>query len=542
MNITDKIEKKVFRYIEDHGMIERHDRIVAGVSGGADSVCLLLLLQKYAGKVPFALSVVHVNHGIRAEAGEDAGYVEAMCAKMGIPFSLTAVDVHGLALAEKCSEEDMGRRVRYEAFRRAAEETGSTRIAVAHNSNDNAETMLFHLFRGSGMRGMCGIAPVREDGTRKIIRPVLCLERWEVEAYLRERQVHWCMDGTNNGDGYCRNRIRHHILPYAEREIAAGAVEHMRQSAEMLREAEDFLEQQAGQALRQCLAAGAWRGDEQAGQYIRNAQYVMDAETFRGFHTVLQKRMALDILEHLSPTGKDISRVHVQSVVDLFYGEGNKQADLPCGISAWRQYGRVIIKRGTAEADGSGVNGVNRGEACGEVDGESRGEACGEAPREGRHKGGPDGEAVFIGRHQEVSWDRRPVAVPVGEEIAGSGFVCPIGNLGKMEFRVFEIQMEQKFPQNQYTKWFDYDRIEESLVVRTRNKGDYLTIADREGKMIHKTLKDYMITEKIPRQIRDEIPVLAAGNHILWLPGWRISEYFKVSKDTKRILQVKIGR
>lgn len=221
--------------MEEHRMLKAHDRVVVGVSGGADSVCLFLLLSEYAKRVPLSLAAVHVNHGIRREAGEDARFVEELCREKGVPFFLEERNVREFALRHGYSEEDAGRRVRYDAFFRTAERLGGARIAVAHNSNDNAETMLFHLFRGSGLRGLGGIAPVRGD----IIRPILCLERQEVEAYLRSVSAGWCLDLTNQGDDYRRNRIRHHILPYAEEAVTAGAVGHMGRTAELLRETEE---------------------------------------------------------------------------------------------------------------------------------------------------------------------------------------------------------------------------------------------------------------------------------------------------------------
>ena len=234
------IEKKVFSYVEKYHMITSGDNIVAGVSGGADSVCLLLLLLEYGKKVPISLRVVHVDHGLRADAGEDARYVEDLCRQFHIPFCLTREDVREIAARERCSQEDAGRRLRYRAFYQAADDMGGARIAVAHNMGDNAETMLFHLFRGSGLKGLCGIAPVRDA----VIHPVLCLERQEIEAYLRQRGISWRTDSTNGEDHYRRNRIRHHILPYAESQVVQGAAAHMCCTAEILSEAEDYLEQQ----------------------------------------------------------------------------------------------------------------------------------------------------------------------------------------------------------------------------------------------------------------------------------------------------------
>ena len=512
MGIREETEKKVFTYIEEQGMIAPGDRIVAGVSGGADSVCLLLLLQAYGRKVPLSLTVVHVEHGIREDAMEDARYVEGLCGQMGIPFVLTRQDVRSLAMEEKCSEEDAGRRARYQAFRQAAEKMGGGKVAVAHNSNDNAETMLFHLFRGSGIKGISGIPPMREEGGTSIIRPILCLEREEVEAYLRERQMPWRTDSTNSGDDYRRNRIRHHILPYVQQEIAAGAIRHMDQTARQLRETESYLAEQTESALRTCLLGredireGSCLTELAGAPYIGHAtelaepgagRYMLDVEAFREFHEVLRKRMLFALMKQLSPTGKDISAVHVHDALTLFNREGNRTITLPFGITARRQYGQVVLER--------------RGEYM---------LPClqdGEAPQ----------------------WKEQPVPVPLGEEIFRTPFLCPLGDQEKLEFSAFFIKKDRELPKNQYTKWFDYDKMEECVVVRSRKEGDYLTIADGAGNMVRKSLKKYMIGEKIPRQLRDEMPLVAMGSHILWLVGRRIGEYFKIDGDTRRVLQVR---
>ncbi len=528
-------------------MIEPGDRIVAGVSGGADSVCLLYLLWEYSGKIPLTLAVVHVNHGIREEAGRDARFVELLCHTLGVPFFLSVADVHGRALKEKRSEEDVGRQVRYEAFRREAERLGHAHIAVAHNSNDNAETMLFHLFRGSGIRGLCGIAPVRKEGERKVIRPILCLERWEVEEYLRQRGVSWCMDDTNNGDDYRRNRIRHHILPYAAQEIAGGVVEHMCRTGEMLRETEDYLEQQTKLALEQCLLDHVGEEIEIYAGSAEIKRYNVSSEMFGKFHPALQNRMVLLLLERLSPTGKDISRVHVRSVMDLLLREGNRSADLPCGITVWRQYGKVIMEHREEDGDSRCLMGKTE-EKNREVGAEFGspgqfetmcrcGKDLGDMSRVPEDSG--SGNRILENPGREA-WDGLSVQVPDRGKMEDVPFVCRLGIMGDMEFTLFESQMEQEFPKNRYTKWFDYDKIEEPLIIRTRCVGDFLTIADGEGYMIHKSLKDYMVTEKIPRQLRDRLPVVASGRHILWLPGWRISEYYKVDGRTRYILQIKL--
>jgi len=180
--------EKVFRYIQKYQMIKEGDTIVAGISGGADSVCLLFVLTEIRKRIPFHLAVVHVNHGIRMEAKEDAEYVRLLCAKQKIPFYLKEADVKVYAKEQGLSEEEAGRIIRYRAFKEVLlkeRDNEGGKIAVAHNSNDCAETMLFNLFRGTGLKGLIGIKPVKGN----IIRPILCLERKEIEEYLVKNNI-----------------------------------------------------------------------------------------------------------------------------------------------------------------------------------------------------------------------------------------------------------------------------------------------------------------------------------------------------------------
>lgn len=451
-----RAEEKVFSFMEARAMVQPGDKVILGVSGGADSVCLLFLLLEYRKKLPMELAVVHVNHGLRPDAGADAAYVETLCRAQGVPFFLVEEDVGKLAAEEKCSEEDAGRRLRYRAFREVMQREGGTKVAVAHNAEDRAETMLLHLFRGSGLRGLCGIEPVRGD----VIRPILCLERGEVEAYLRERGIAWRTDSTNDGDAHTRNRIRHHVLPYAQREVSGRAVAHMCRTADLISETEDFLRQQTALARERCMRDGN-----------------VNVEAFSELPAVLQKRVILELLEELSPTGKDVSAVHVEDVRRLFAEAGNRSVSLPFGIRFRRRYGEVIPERP--------LKGVAHGEA-------------------------PDGETD----------------------------VPPLPNV---TLEILPRKTGGKIPEKKYTKWFDCDKIKGVPTLRFRQTGDYLTISDGRGRMVHKSLKDYMITEKIPREERGRVPVLAEGNHVLWLVGYRISEYYKVDGSTRRILQARIG-
>ena len=455
--------EKVRQYVEQYGMLSPGDTVVAGISGGADSLCLLFLLHEFAKELPLTIAVVHVNHKIRAEAGEDAAYVEQICKELGIPFFLREFDVEKMAAEQGISTEETGRNARYQAFYEVLDtfRAGSRgKIAVAHTANDRAETMLFHLFRGTGLTGLIGIKPVHGQ----IIRPLLCLERAEIEKYLEEKGMDFCIDRTNYEDTYTRNKIRHHVLAYAQENICDKSVSHMNRTAQMLAETEEFLKEQTLQVYLKIVKK------QEAGTYI-------EVREFKELHSLLQKRILLLCMEELKAGRRDIGAVHIEAVRELFYKEGNKEQSLPGEILARREFDRV-----------------------------------------------------FIGKQEksENKTEIRPVSVPCEIEIEG---------IGVFEFTCLEYDKSKIIPEKTYTKWFDYDKIIKSLVIRTRQTGDYLTINEA---LSRKTLKKYMIQEKIPEKERDKTYVLADGNHILWVIGYRISQYYKVEPKTKKILQVRL--
>ncbi len=463
------LEKKVLAYCDKYQMFQQGDRVVLGVSGGADSVCLFFVLLALRKAWALKLYVVHVNHGIRPDAKEDAEYVRELCETYEVPFYLVEKNIPKLATEWGCSEEEAGRRVRYEAFERVLEEQQATKIAVAHNANDRAETMLFHLFRGTGLTGLGGIRPVRD----RIVRPILCLEREEIESYLSEKQVKYRHDSTNDSDDYTRNKIRHHILNYAQEEIVSGCVGNMTRTADILAETENYIEEQVNAAIKDCVIG----------------TYEIDCSKYLQLHSVIRKRLLLRLLKELSPMHKDITAKHVEDIHSLFVQEANRSIHLPYEIRGNRQYNKVILERALEVPAGKAWEPVI-------IDLQSMGE-----------------EEVTFTAGRSKMLRLQVISVEKG------GINC------------------KDIPENQYTKWFDYDKIKECLVFRTRKSGDYLCIKGPEG-MQHKKLKDYMIAEKIPRKRRDELPLVAVDDHVLWLVGYRISEYYKVDENTKNILQI----
>lgn len=518
--MKDTTYEKVKKYMVSHGMIAPGDCVVAGVSGGADSVCMLHLLRQFQKEVPFRLAVVHVNHGLRAEAGEDAAFVEALCGQWGLPFFLREVDMPGYAVRHKISSEEAGRLLRYRAFAEVLRELNAEdrgKIAVAHNAEDRAETMLFHMFRGSGLKGLGSIRPVRES----VIRPLLAVSRAEIESYLVACGLTYREDRTNGEDAYARNRIRHHILPFAQREISGGAVSHMGELADILAETEDYLERETGrlydryvtetgEAGAEIPEAEAFPGGTARGQ--GKTALEIDLAGLGAEDAVMIKRVFLHALERIAPHRKDITARHIKSLLDLMEKEGSKEISLPHDIRACKEYETLFLRRDAAESGKGG-----RGE-----------------------KAPPSEETAYADAKAEIA---------VGDALGSPGVPVEItlSGVGDFTFLLWEsdslpetslfYRKEQNIPENRYTKWFDYDKITTSLLLRTRREGDYLAIDEA----LHtQSVKRYMINEKIPKMQRDSMYVLADGSHVLWIPGYRVSSQYMVGESTRRILEVRL--
>ena len=279
--------KRVRDYIDKMNFIQPGDTIAVGVSGGADSVCLLSMLRELYSRDEVHLLAVHVNHNIRKEAKADEEYVQFLCERLDVEFRAVSVNVEEYAGEHSVSTEEAGRRLRYQAFEDALADVPPIRrkIAVAHTMDDNAETMLLNLFRGSGVRGLGGIAPQRGY----IIRPIRCLRRYEVEEYLQSRNIDYCTDKTNEEDTYTRNRIRHHILPEAVRQINEKAIEKMNDTAEQICLAEDYIGISVNDAYGECVIQ-------------QEGLLVIKGEEYARLHPYIQSRLLHLCLQNLSGT------------------------------------------------------------------------------------------------------------------------------------------------------------------------------------------------------------------------------------------------
>ena len=237
----------ILQYCKKEKLIEKEDYILAGVSGGADSVCMLLVLKRLQKEIGFSLEAVHIEHGIRGiESENDAVFVTELCEKNNIPLQVFSVRAKEFAKEKKIGLEEAARILRYDCYIKAAKKIANqnVKVALAHHADDNAETILFQMVRGSGIDGLSGIAPRRRlaEGS-EVIRPLLSVTRAEIEEYLKDAGQKYCVDSTNQDVAYSRNRIRHEVLPLLEC-VNTKAIAHMNQSAMLLRELGDYLKLQ----------------------------------------------------------------------------------------------------------------------------------------------------------------------------------------------------------------------------------------------------------------------------------------------------------
>lgn len=488
--------RTVARACESENLIVAGDLVLVGLSGGADSVCLLLLLIELQKEIPFTLQAVHVEHGIRgAESEADAFFVEELCKKHCVPLQVFHVKATEYAMEKRIGLEEAARILRYDCYRQAAKKTVSeqgaaacseteaeqgddnplsVKLALAHHADDNAETVLFQMIRGSGIDGLAGILPKRELDTQiEVIRPLLAVTRKQIEAYLKKLGQAYCIDSTNTETIYSRNKMRQEVLPLLT-EINAQAVAHINQSAAYLRELGAYLQGQVEIAAKQTLC------ENEQGILIKK-------EALLQYPQIIQSELLHLAIVKAAGVAKDISASHVQSVSGLLDLQVGRELSLPYGMVAKRGYEGVTL--------------------CKNVESEQ--------------------ERVFFSMEKEV----------LDELLLQGDFTVSLQD-AKITFQLLDRMEETaSISKNTYTKCFDYDKIKDSFQIRNRMEGDYLMIDDALHK---KRLKEYFINEKIPAEQRGKILLLTEGAKVLWVIGGRISADVKISNQTTKILKVQI--
>lgn len=355
-DITKKTEDKIRKTIEEKGLIAPKQHIVIGLSGGPDSVCLFNALKSIADEMELTIHPVHVNHKFRPGAAErDQQYVEELCRKSGLECHSFVVDCNKLAAEIGMTSEEAGRKARYDAFYQVAEKLRNEnpetsrddiKIAVAQNANDQAETVLFRLLRGTGTDGLAGIAYEREERGYKVVRPILDLYRDEIEEYCEYNGLHPVIDHTNEESVYARNKIRNELIPYLEREHNSNFKESMVRLARIASADKEYLWQQTEEAYREL--ARIEYAEESCASEEKTAlpcAVSMDREALAKLHPAIRHRVMLKAFAAIG-LDSDVSEERIKAAdSNIEKKQGPKTVQFPKGYVLEVAKGRVTMRK-----------------------------------------------------------------------------------------------------------------------------------------------------------------------------------------------------
>ena len=314
---------KVKKTISDNNMISENDKVLVALSGGCDSVCLCLVLKEL--KISFATA--HLNHSIRDEADSDEAFCSGFSKKIGADFYSEKVNIPEISQTSGISEEVAGRNARYNFFNRLCKEKGFTKIAVAHNLNDNAETVLLNLLRGSGLKGLCGIPKTRDN----IIRPLIDVSREEVEEFVKNKNQEFVTDKTNFTDDYTRNKIRNNVINKLV-EINPAALSNISKTTEILTEDNLYFEALAEKYV-----------------YFEGESAYIKVDEFEKITTPLQVRALSKAYTYTAGTGKDFEKKHIDFIINNYNRVSGEIIQLCFDVVCRAEYGKIIFEKKAEE-------------------------------------------------------------------------------------------------------------------------------------------------------------------------------------------------
>ena len=478
-----EFEKKLADFIRVNGLVGRAEKVLLAVSGGADSIALMYAMHALRAENLFdaELLCAHINHQLRAaEADRDEEFVVAQAAKLKLPVTTRRSDVRGFARLHKLSIETAARRLRMEALIDIAKANDCSRIATAHQKNDNAETIIQRLSRGTGFRGLGGIWPERIFADQiKFIRPMLCFTRDEVVRYLQKRNLNWCRDRTNDDCTYRRNYIRHRLMPALQQECSDSIVEQLSQLARSARRYYGMVCSRADEVWP-CLADS---GAEKT---------MLDLKPFLTEPQPVKVELIRRILANIGCGERNFTQEHYKGI--LLLAEQNvtgRKMELPGGYVVRREYGNLIFSN------------------------------CRVGPALS--------EAEWVA--PPISSKDQTVTVEIPGQTTFEKFLIQaiVLERNEVDFEKFKAAKTDSI------EWFDLDKTKPPLVVRRRRTGDrFVPLGQSEEKKLGK----FLTAQRVPHGLRRDVFVVADGEKIIWVWPVRISEQVRVTGGTKRILQL----
>jgi tRNA(Ile)-lysidine synthase len=469
-----RLERSVLRYVRAHNLLHSGGTIVAGLSGGADSTALLLLLAALAPKLRIGLRAAHFDHQLRGKKASqrEREVVARLAAELDVPLVVGAGDVRAYARGKRLGIEEAAREMRYAFLAQTARECGARTVVVGHTADDQVETVLMHILRGSGLTGLAGMLPrsplpVSCQHDLTLVRPLLEVRREQTEAYCRAMGRQPLEDVTNRSLRFRRNVVRYELLPLLRVHLPSI-------DASLLRLARVAASER--QALEEAAARALQEAQTSEGGGIR-----LSIPSLRRAPPRLVPQVMLLAASRLLGDARDIGDRHLLAMTDAAGKPAGTELDLPRGLHLRVDYGDVVLTVGGADL-----------------------------------------------AYEALPLDGIEIAVPGKTSVAGRRFEASVRD-----------RDESPAPANAWEALMDAGVIEGRLVARRRRPGDRFRPLGMTG---DKKLQDVFVDARVPRRERDSIPVVCDEAGIVWVAGYRIAERVKVTKSTRRILWIRVGR
>jgi tRNA(Ile)-lysidine synthase len=504
------LEQRVLHFIQEHRLVSSQHCLLVAVSGGPDSVCLLHILTRLQTELELRLHVAHLNHQLRGtEAEADASYVYQLAQQLGIPATIEQRDVKAYQARQHLSLEEAAREVRYTFLTQVARSIDADRVAVGHTVDDHIETILMHLIRGTGTRGLRGLQPCSRwqssGNSLTIIRPLLPLSRQETADYCHHHELMPKIDASNLSLSPLRNRIRHQLLPILQ-SYNPQVVEALLRTGRIAGDDLDFIDKEIGQLWSEVV-------QEQENTII------LGKERFLELPSALRRHLLRTAIEKLLGNLKDIEARHIEEIMTALTKPAGKRLNLPRGLIFSIEYNKYLL--GTDPAALSPFP---------TLDDEVELKLPGKTLLTGWHI-----EATIIAPENMKDEDSTPRSF-IQERLKG---LRPFKNYSSPSPSKERGIQGVRLIDNLLTAYFDYDKTGEKILVRPRKPGDRFQPL---GVSQPKKLGEFMIDSKIPHSWRGRIPIVCSPQQVLWVVGWRIDERVKVTEETKQILCLKFER
>ncbi|MCI9177851.1 MAG: tRNA lysidine(34) synthetase TilS [Clostridia bacterium] len=322
------LQERVLKTIEKNNLIQENDKILIGVSGGPDSMCLLDILYCLKEKLHVELFVAHINHQIRKEAEEETKYVQEFCKTIQVPCFVKYASVEKLAKEQKIGTEEAGREVRYKFFEEVAKKVAANKIATAHNANDNSETVLMNFLRGTAISGLKGIEIKRD----KYIRPIRNCTRQEIEEYCKIKKINPKIDQSNFEPIYTRNKVRNELIPYLQKEYNPNIIEGMNRLADLAAQEEEYFAKIVSNEY-ESLKIGE-----------NEKEVILDLKKFNKLDKVIKTRLILYTINKVKGSTQGIAKVHLEDILKLCQNNvGNKYLIPNKNIKIFIQKGKIFF-------------------------------------------------------------------------------------------------------------------------------------------------------------------------------------------------------